>query len=315
MARPLRLDHPHTFYHVLSRGNERKKIFRGEDDCARFIDTLRRMVERFGIEVHAFVLMGNHYHLLLRTKQANLSRAIQWLGGTYSVWFNRRHKRSGHLFQGRFKSFVIGDDRYFAAMCLYIHRNPLRAGLVKNLLDYPWSSFPCYMNRRKKVPWLTTSLILGMHDEDRRKFLEAHRQYGNDEKTLLNDLRYGFYLGGAEFVEKWRTVLREEAHREKPVVRNVLKRQSMEAAANEIFAGLGVEDPVPLLRPLRRERRTERDLAIYLLCHTGAFTHTKIAEYFGVGYTAITGTLHRARQILKEDKQLRKRVEKMLNGI
>lgn len=314
MARPLRLDYPNTFYHVLSRGNERRKIFRGEEDYARFIDMLRRVVERFGVEVHAFVLMGNHYHLLLRTKQANLSRAIQWLGVTYSVWFNRRHKRSGHLFQGRFKSFVIEDDRYFAAMSLYIHRNPLRAGLVKDLLDYPWSSFPLYLNVRRNVPWLTTSLILGMHDGNRRSLLEAHRQYGNDEKSLLNDLQYGFYLGSAEFVEKWRKVLLKGMHREKPDVRKAMKGQGIGAAVHEIFAGLGVEDPAPLLRPLRRERRPERDLAIYLLCHSGAFTHAKIAEYFGVGYTAITGTLHRAREMLEKDKALRENVKRVFNG-
>lgn len=101
------MDFPNTFYHVLSRGNERREIFRDEKDYLKYLEILRKMVERFKIEVHAYVLMPNHYHLLIRTKQGNLSKSIQWLGVSYSVWFNRRHKRSGHLFQGRFKSFVI----------------------------------------------------------------------------------------------------------------------------------------------------------------------------------------------------------------
>jgi putative transposase len=92
MARPLRMDYPDTFYHVLSRGNERKEIFRDEKDHLGFLDTLGKMVERFKLEVHAYVLMKNHFHLLVHTKEANLSRAIQWLGVSYSVWFNRRHK-------------------------------------------------------------------------------------------------------------------------------------------------------------------------------------------------------------------------------
>ena len=144
MARPVRLDYPDTFYHVLSRGNERRDIFRDRQDYENFTDRIRIMVERFGIEVHAYVLMTNHYHLLIRSRDANLSRAIQWLGLTYSTYFNRRHMRSGHLFQGRFKSFVIEDDQYFTAMCLYIHGNLIRAGIVQNFLDYPWSSYPTY---------------------------------------------------------------------------------------------------------------------------------------------------------------------------
>lgn len=101
------MDFPNTFYHVLSRGNERREIFRDEKDYLKYLEILRKMVERFKIEVHAYVLMPNHYHLLIRTKQGILSKSIQWLRVSYSVWFNRRHKRSGHLFQGRFKSFVI----------------------------------------------------------------------------------------------------------------------------------------------------------------------------------------------------------------
>src|SRR4030043_1773631 len=156
MARPLRMDYPDTFYHVLSRGNERKEIFHNEKDYLRFLDTLGKMVERFKLGVHAYVLMKNHFHLLVHTKEANLSRAIQWLGVSYSVWFNRRHQRSGHLFQGRFKSFLIENDRYFTVMCHYIHGNPLRAHVVKRLSDYRWSSYRAYINKKQGVPWLTT---------------------------------------------------------------------------------------------------------------------------------------------------------------
>ena len=107
MTRPLRLDSPDTFYHVLSRGNEKREIFHDEKDYLRFLEGMGKMVGRFKVKIHAYVLMNNHYHLLIRTQDANLSRAIQWMGVNYSVWFNRRHERSGHLFQGRFKSFLI----------------------------------------------------------------------------------------------------------------------------------------------------------------------------------------------------------------
>ena len=99
MARPVRLDLPDSFYHVLSRGNERRRIFYSAADYEKFLELLGETVERFSTEIHAYVLMPNHYHLLLRTHYANLSRAIQWLGVSYAVWFNHKHKRSGHLFQ------------------------------------------------------------------------------------------------------------------------------------------------------------------------------------------------------------------------
>ncbi len=120
---------------------------------------------------------------------------------TYSMWFNRRHMRSGHLFQGRFKSFVIEKDRYFTSMCLYIHRNPVRARVVENLLDYPWSSYPTYVAARRKEPWLTTSLVLGMYGGSRKKFIDAQLAYAGKEKSLLDELRYGLFLGSERFAQ------------------------------------------------------------------------------------------------------------------
>ena len=112
MARPLRIDQEDTFYHVLNRGNERRAIFRDEHDYEGFLDRLGRCSQRFGLDVFAYVLMGNHYHLLVKTREANLSAAMQWLQVAYGSWYNRRHRRSGHLFQGRFKSFPIQSDEH-----------------------------------------------------------------------------------------------------------------------------------------------------------------------------------------------------------
>ena len=107
MARPLRIDHAGGWYHVTGRGNERRAIYRADRDRLHFLELLGEMVARFRLRCHAFVLMENHYHLLLELTEPNLSRALQWLNLSYSLWFNRRHDRSGHLFQGRFKSIVV----------------------------------------------------------------------------------------------------------------------------------------------------------------------------------------------------------------
>ena len=317
MARPVRMNFPDTYYHVLSRGNERREIFRADDDYERFKATIGRMVGRFDIEVHGYVLMGNHYHLLIRTRYANLSRAIQWLGLTYSMWFNRRYSRTGHLFQGRFKSFVIENDRYFTAMCLYIHRNPVRAGIVKDLLDYPWSSYPAYVNQEKKrkEPWLTTSIVLGMYGGSRQNFVEAQLDHAEEEGNLLDELRYGLYLGSELFVQEWQERLLAERHREKPQARSALEDQDISLAVGKVFLKLGVENPSSLLRPRRREKRPERDLAIYILCSLGVFTHQEIGRTFGVGYTTITGALKRARDYMHSEEKVRNKVEKILNDI
>ena len=125
------------------------------------------------------------------------------MGLSYSMWFNRRYNRSGHLFQGRFKSFVIENNRYFTAMCLYIHRNPIRAGIAKDLADYPWSSYLAYVDPKqgRREPWLTTNLVLGMYGGRRHRFLGVQLAYGSEEDSLLGEIRYGLFLGGERFVE------------------------------------------------------------------------------------------------------------------
>ena len=317
MARSVRMNYPDTFYHVLSRGNDKRDIFRSKDDYEKFKETIGRMVGRYDMEVHGYVLMSNHYHLLIRTRQANLSRAIQWLGLTYSMWFNRRYDRSGHLFQGRFKSFVIENDRYFTSMCLYIHRNPIRAGIAKNLLDYQWSSYPAYVNteKTKEEPWLTTSLVLGMYGGTRKRFMEAQLSYANEEESLLADLKHGLYLGSESFVEEWKERLECERHREKPQVRSALRDQDISSIVKMVFLKLGVEDADMFLKPLRRVNRPNRDLAIYILCHLGIYSHQEIGRIFGVGYTSITGALTRARSYMDTEEKVRKKVSKILNDI
>jgi REP element-mobilizing transposase RayT len=141
MGRAWRIEYEGALYHILSRGNEQKDIFYDDQDRLLFLKTIGEMSKRFEIDVFAYVLMGNHYHLLLKTNRANLSRSMQWLGVTYTRRFNLRHFRSGHLFQGRFKSIIVQNDAYLMRLSCYIHRNPLRAGIVKRLADYRWSSY------------------------------------------------------------------------------------------------------------------------------------------------------------------------------
>lgn len=314
MVRPLRMDYPNTFYHVLSRGNERREIFRNEKDHHRFLETLGRMVERFKLEVHAYVLMKNHFHLLVQTKEANLSRALQWLEVSYSVWFNRRHHRSGHLFQGRFKNFLIENDRYFTAMCLYIHGNPLRAGIVQRLSDYRWSSYQAYADKKREVFWLTTELVLGMYGGSRKRFLRAQQVFFEERPNLLEDLRHGLYLGSEAFSEECIERVNGERHPEKPQARSLLRSRDIRALAIEILKGLGERDPESALK-VRKYRCQSRDVAIYVLYQLGVYLNKEIGRVFGVGYTAVPGAVKRAQEYLRSDGQLDRLINKIIAAI
>ncbi|MCX5670670.1 MAG: transposase, partial [Planctomycetota bacterium] len=195
MGRPLRVELADGFFHVLSRGNERRAIFHDDDDRQRFLELIGLMAERFELEPWAYVLMPNHYHLVLRTLRPNLSRAMHWLGVAYTNGFNARHRRSGHLFQGRFKAFLVEDESYLSRLLLYIHRNPLRARLVERLAEYPWSSYLCLAYRRSGPGWFRPGLTLGLfggRPEDFRRSVQAYSEEGD---KLLENLWHGVLLG------------------------------------------------------------------------------------------------------------------------
>ena len=146
MARPLRIEYPGAVYHVMARGNHGQPIFTDDPDRKRFLETLEEACQRTGWRIHAYVLMGNHYHLLVETPEANLVAGMKWLQSTYTLRYNARHKIFGHLFQGRYKSIVVDgqEGEYFQMVATYIHLNPARAGLIQigeqRLKSYRWSS-------------------------------------------------------------------------------------------------------------------------------------------------------------------------------
>ena len=219
MARPLRYEAAGAVYHVMARGDGGKSVFEDDRDRYGWLDLLERVCERFGWRAHAWVLMGNHFHVLIETPEPNLVAGMKWFLGVYSQGWNRRRQRHGHVFQGRYKAVVVNgaerDGSYFKIVADYIHLNPVRAGWVggdtaKTLRSWRWSSFPSYAGG--KVPgWLETGRVLRAFQlsEDRRGgkayggYLEARAK---DPKSAINDaalgeLRRGWVLGEKGFVE------------------------------------------------------------------------------------------------------------------
>jgi len=201
MARPLRIQFEGAFYHVLNRGLERKTIFRTKSDYETFLKLLRLLHSRFDFKVHSYCLMPNHYHLYLETPKPNLSRFMRELNGVYTQDFNRRHKRVGPLFQGRYKAILVDRDNYSLELSRYIHLNPIKAKLANTPEDYPWSSYAIFHKAGKSPAFMDTSFILSQF-----KSLNSFRKFTleglNQNWEPFKNCHGGYFLGTDEFVEE-----------------------------------------------------------------------------------------------------------------
>lgn len=234
MPRKPRVEYAGAVYHVMSRGNHSQKVFRGDEDCAMFLETLGEACGRTGWQVHAYVLMGNHYHLLLETPEANLVAGMQWVQSTYTKRFNARHREWGHLFQGRYKAIPVeAGSGYFPTVATYIHLNPVRVKgydyARQRLADHRWSSYPAYVGKRQRPEWLCASRVLdglGLCDTaaGRRKYAEY--MAGRVEDVRHSDqpwkadenwqkIRRGWHVGGEGFRLELLDRVEEALHRGK----------------------------------------------------------------------------------------------------
>jgi len=212
MPRPIRIEYEHAFYHVMNRGRGRQVIFHDERYYSAFLVSLEESVNRFDAVIHAYCLMGNHYHLLIETPNANLSRIMRHINGVYTQRYNRLKKTDGPLFRGRYKAILIDEQAYLLHLSRYIHRNPIEvtAPLVDQLKDYAWSSYPSYINQSVSPSWLTRELTYQMLGQHHR--YSAYRDYvelGNDEEISV------FYSKGNTSAVMGGQVFREDVYRER----------------------------------------------------------------------------------------------------
>lgn len=319
MARPWRIEFEGALYHVLSRGNEQKDIFRDNEDRGSFLNCLGEMSVRFETDIFAYVLMDNHYHILLRTNRANLSKGMQWLGATYTRRFNNRHLRAGHLFQGRFKNIIVQNDAYLMQLSCYIHRNPLRAGIVKRLADFTWSSYPAYAYGKAHPKWLNLDVILSQFrtKERHRLYREKVQRYSKEEKRLWEDFRHGLYLGTHDFVENLKsTFLTDSAHAEVPQQTKLLRLSNpktiLEKAARILDCNL-----LDYRRSLRisEQDRDNRDLLIYLLWETGFYKNQEIGDLLGLTYSSISRRANITRAKISKDSKFMNQFKQLKSQI
>ena len=241
MARPLRIEYAGAFYHVMHRGNAGADIFKSVRDREKFLEYVGKAVERYQIKIHTYCLMTNHYHFLIETSQANLSQAIKWINVGYVAYFNRKRRRTGHLFQGRFKAVVIDADEYLKHLSRYIHLNPVRAGMVERCQDYPWSSYPVFGGYAKSPEWLETDWLLSLFDQNRKKAMERYREFVESvQNEKIEDpskgIVSGVILGGTDFINwiKLNFLSKAPDIKEKPQLRS-------------LKPGLNFEDLMPVM--------------------------------------------------------------------
>jgi REP element-mobilizing transposase RayT len=212
MSRPLRIEFPDALYHLTSRGNRREPIFLDDADRLAFLAVLAQCCERMDAAVYAYCLMGNHYHLVLTTRRANLSALMRHLNGVYTQAVNRRHGKVGHVFQGRFKAILVDRDAYFLALCPYVELNPVRAGMVSAPQQWPWSSYSAHVGIAPAPPWLDIGAVqaamLGAPAATAAQRRSAARRYADlvnqaSQKSIWDDgLRKQVFLGDDAFVER-----------------------------------------------------------------------------------------------------------------
>lgn len=285
MARPLRIEFPGALYHVMSRGNERKPIVRDDADRQKRLEWLRRTVERYGWRLHGFVVMRNHDHVFVETPEANLSAGMQYLNGSYTSYFNRRHRRSGHLLQGRFKGHLIEGQGYFLEVSRYIHLNPVRAKAVARPEDYRWSSCEGYVRASGAVPWVTYARVLG---EFGRKGTAARRAYAGFVRAGTREpppspfkgAVGGLLVGSARFVATMRGLLGERPDDDAlPELAALRPRPALERIVETVAAHFGQD--ASRWQPGRRVDNAGRAVAAYVARHHFGYAAGEVATALG----------------------------------
>ena len=315
MSRPLRIEYPDAWYHVLNRGRRSENVFLNKKDYKSFLELLIESTELWNVRIAAYCLMPNHYHLLLQTPDANLSRCMRHINGIYTQRFNRLHQCDGQLFRGRYKSILIDVDSYLLQLVRYIHKNPLQGGLVDRLDAYGWSSHKAYISNAKKWDWLYKEFVLSMLSDDKKHHRQAYREFlAEDDFTEINKIfegeKFPSVLGSERFINRIRDkFFDQKSHEEVPESR--LLAPSRERIKRVVCETYRVDEEV-LLKSKRGTFNEPRNVAIYLCRRLRADRLDEICQEFGMKrYSTASSVLERVKVHQSRDRRFRKRVEEL----
>lgn len=313
MARPLRIQYPDAVYHVTCRGNEKKDIFRDDADRSRFVQLLNQSVNIYTVKLHSYVLMTNHFHLLVETPLANLSEFMRHFNIAYIGYFNRRHSRVGHLYQGRYKSILVEKNEYLSILSRYIHLNPVRIKSLQNreqrerykqLISYPWSSLAGYLSKRKRQHFVQYALVLSEYGGETDKARKAYRKVLIEEMTqgrgVYEEVVGQSVIGSDEFIS-WvkERFLVEGKDREAPAHQAIRRYRSKEEVTEVLVKKTGKS-----IEEISAEKGPLRQIAMDLLHRYGGLTNPEIGRLFGVDYSSVSQERKRLRQRLAQNRMI-----------
>lgn len=321
MARPLRVEYSGAVYHIINRGNAGENLYRSSRDREKFLSYLEKAVERFSIKVHTYCLMGNHFHILMETPHPNLSKSVQWINVSYAGYFNRKYKRNGHLFQGRFKSILVDADSYLKQLSRYIHLNPVRAGLVDRPADYDWSSYNSFVGKKIAPEWLETHWLLSQFGRKRKEAIANYKNFIEtvDAKRLENpekELAGGFILGTPDFTRwvKKSFLAHRTDDKEIPQLRQLKPAIKVEMVVEAVRVEFNQDEEFLLNKG--RKRNIARDTAIYLARDLTGESGKALGKYFGkISGAGITRRYNYMSKSINTNRKLRRRVNQLRKKI
>jgi putative transposase len=321
MPRPQRIEYENAFYHVMNRGRGRQIIFHGDEYFQAFLAALAEAQQRFGCVVHAYCLMSNHYHLLIETPNANLSRIMRHINGVYTQRYNRLKQTDGSLFRGRYKAILVDQDAYLLQLSRYIHRNPVetKQPLVAQLEDYPWSSYPAFVGKAKPAAWLereTTYRLLGQ--KQRYRGYNHFVMQGVDEETEHFHHKGNIAaIFGDDTFKEW--VYEEllptlEAEGKSRLIRPNLTMQFVTEAVATHYR----TNTAALRKVIRGPQKGNeaRKVSMYLCQELTGAKLREIADYFDLKHGGSVSFInHQVRKMKKNDKGFKRNIDRLIKSL
>ena len=310
MARPVRIEYPGAVYHVVCRGNNRQAIFRDDHDRKRYLEKLSLYCEDKDVELLCYCLLTNHVHLVLETPQGNLSKMMQAFQTSYTVYFNKRHGRSGHVFEQRYKAFLVDRDNYLLEVSRYVHLNAVAARAAERPAQYRWSSYASYL-KGKGIPGLKYQTILDYFAGGKKRQIEQYREFvegglAGEENLEEPAVRKQAFIGDEDF---------EEAARKKASKLSVIQRSyPLKRVAGAVCRVTGVSENDVKHSGRSEEVQRARELLCYVSRRHGAVSLTELRGFLGVKELSTPShALRRAERRLTEDRGFRRQLQRVLD--
>jgi REP element-mobilizing transposase RayT len=311
MPRPLRIEYENAFYHVMNRGRSKNNIFFNDIHYLTFINTVRESCKRFGSIIHSYCLMPNHYHLLIQTPNANLSRLMGHINSVYTKRFNKIQKMDGPLFRGRYKAILVDEDDYLLELSRYIHRNPIETKnehrrLVKDLKDYKWSSYPSYLNISYTPKWLDKETTISMFkkDEDQIKRYQSFVEKGKNKELeeFFSKKNQATILGKREFIEKV-LISDLEINKKNRIKKETNQSIDVKSIIENVAKTFKVSiQSITTRQTGRQKSNTPRAITMYLIQEYKDYKLIDIAKIFDLNNTgSVAKSIFKAKLLIKKE--------------